>query len=191
MAFLHHWTESGSQLLDRPKHRVPGRAGPNSQNAPDLGAGMSFEVAQQERCSFRGTKAPENLLHGLSNLAAFSHTIGAWISSHHRFELGSLFGGLTLGAAPLFSHQIHGAIDGDAVQPGAELRSAIEKVEFAESPEKGLLDHVFGVLFAASETEGRAKDPLTVPFDKLSEGVGVSGARLLHEFKVISLHSSH
>jgi hypothetical protein len=191
MAFLHQWTESGSQLLDRPKDRVPGCAGPNSQNAPDLGAGMSFEVPQQECRSLCGTQGLEHLLHGLADLAAFGHTIGARVSIHHRFELGSLFDGLALGAAPLFSHQVHGAVDGDAVQPGAELRSAIEKVELAVGPEKGFLNHVFGVLLAARETEGRAEDPLTVSFDKSSEGVGVSGARLLNEFKVIPLHSSH
>jgi hypothetical protein len=191
MAFLHHRTQGGSQFLDRPEDRVSRSAGPNTQNPADLGAGMSFEMAQQERRSLGGAQGLENPLHGLPNFATLRQSIGMRISIHHRLELGSLFEGLALGPASFFSHQIHGAIDGDAVQPGTELRSAVEKVELAVGPEKGLLDHVFGVLFTAGETEGRAEDPLTVAFDKFSEGVGVTVARLLHEFKVISLHSSH
>jgi hypothetical protein len=191
MAFLHHRTEGGSQLLDRPEDCVSRSAGPNSQNAADLGAGMSFEMPQQERRSLGGAQGLENPLHGLPNLAAFRHSIGMRISIHHRLELSSILEGLALGPASFLSHQIHGAIDGNAVQPGTELRSAVEKVKLAIGPEKGLLDHVFGILFTACKAEGRAEDPLTVTFDKSPEGVGVTVARLLHEFKVISLHSSH
>jgi hypothetical protein len=90
----------------------------------------------------------------------------------------------------LFSHDLQGRVDGDAVEPGAELGAVVEAVERPVGAEKGLLDGVLGALLVAGDPPGDAEQPPAVPEDQLAEGVGVPGPGLLNESGVGGFHST-
>jgi len=60
------------------------------------------------------------------------------------------------------------------MQPGAKRSASIEFRQLLPGPQKGLLDHIFGVDFVSSHTIGQPEDSSGVEFDEGPEGVTIA-----------------
>src|SRR5262245_26852709 len=70
--------ERHSQLLDRAKHAVLRRAGPETERPADLLDRSSFVMAQRERRALERAERAERLAHALLNLGALGQPLGSW-----------------------------------------------------------------------------------------------------------------
>ena len=87
--------------------------------------------------------------------------------------------------------QIERAVDGDAVQPGAEVGALFEPLQLAVSAQQRLLNHVVGIVLVPSHAISHPKDCVGVTVDQRPEGVRVACPRPAHGCGVGHLHPGH
>ena len=76
-------------------------------------------------------------------------------------------------AAPPFHQAVVGH---DAVEPGAELRTAVELLQVPEDVDVSVLEGLLGVVPVAADLEGEAEDRVFVLAEEAVEGFGVARA---------------
>ena len=103
------------------------------------------------------------------------------------FDAGGFFGGLD-GRCLLsgsFAAEADRRVDGDAEQPGVELRVASEGIQLAERVDEGFLGEITGVFRRLDHQHQRVVQPVLVAHDEPTERVRIARERLLDQFLVV------
>src|SRR6266849_4192390 len=80
---------------------------------------------------------------------------------------------------PPLAHAVDGIIRRDSIDPRSEVRSRCELSQLLVRPQKGLLNHLFGVVPIPGHAVGQAKNILAVPFDENAKRIAIAGERAL------------
>src|SRR5687768_10278083 len=72
------------------------------------------------------------------------------------------------------AQEIEGAVDRNAVDPCAEVRTLLETVDLPVSAEEHLLHHVIGIMLISGHSIGHSEDGAAVTFHELAKRVGVA-----------------
>ena len=134
-----------------------------------------FDVAEREDGAKAGRQPLDGLAEDVAELGLAEDLLGIRAPLGEVARDGALLGLDVLvhgdGLAGLAFAQAHEAlVDGDADEPGGELRVSLELVELFVGLEKGVLGDVFGVFAILRDVLG---DPEDLPFvlaDELLEG---------------------
>jgi hypothetical protein len=69
---------------------------------------------------------------------------------------------------------IEGAVDDDAIEPGAEIGTPFEAIEMEKGIEEAVLDYVLRILLAAGQTKGEVVHIGPVALDERQEDVHIA-----------------
>ena len=69
---------------------------------------------------------------------------------------------------------VEGAVDDDAIEPGAQVGAPFETIEMHERVEQAFLDDVLCILFAAGQPKGEVVHIGPVTLDQRQEGVHIA-----------------
>jgi len=157
--------------LNSTKNAVFGGIFLHAEGAGDLLDIAAFVVAHNEGCPLDLGELLQCRFEEINDLAALRDSLGRRIGCGNAIEpIRSVSVLVARGSLPLATRlahtdQIEGAICGDAIEPGAERRTSVEAVELFVSAKKGFLNHVLGILFITSHTEGETEDRPAMPLD--------------------------
>ena len=148
-----------------------------AQGLADLFDRHAFEMAENE-C--RPLVAAEQL-HGrgdvLLQIGRQKQAILLRLGSSRAGQLGRFgIAAVVTVSAAAGTEQIERTVDGDAVQPGAEVRALLEVLELAVGAKERLLHHVVGIMFISGHAIRHSKCGPGVPLDQLPERIGVAGS---------------
>src|SRR5438067_1172787 len=91
---------------------------------------------------------------------------------------------------PLLPLQADGGVDGDAVQPGEQLRLALEAVQRLIGVEEGLLDDILGVVGVVDQSIDRVIKAVLVAPDQLAKSCRSPLQTLSDKPLVVGAHGS-
>lgn len=94
----------------------------------------------------------------------------------------------TLFVAQARAAQVVRAIDGDAVEPGAEVGARLEASQVAVGAQERFLHHFLRVVFVARHTKRQPENGGAVPLDKRAKRVAVAGHSLGHYGGIGTFH---
>jgi len=129
----------------------------------------------------------ERLLHLLSQLDALGQAFRsglAIMNKIHRIAFRFLLAFCSWPFPPRvflppLAHAVDGIIRRDSIDPRSEVRSRCELSQLLVRPQKGLLNHLFGVVPIPGHAVGQAKNILAVPFDENAKRIAIASERAL------------
>lgn len=178
-----------AKLPDRPENRVLRGIHLNAERFADLFHRHSFEVAQHERGPFVSAEPFHRRGDVLSQFGADEQSVLLRICADRtcHFRILRISAVVTIETTPR-AEQVESAVDGDAMDPRAEIRTLLEFVELTVGAQERLLHHVIGIVLVSSHSVRHSKNGLAMTFDQHPEGVGIATPRPAHGCDVGHLH---
>ena len=162
-----------------------------AQGAGDFFNGRAFVVAKDEGGAFGVAEHVEGGAEHGGNLIALGETFGGWGGGGDLVEPVEIriFGGLLFLAAVAGAQEVEGAVDADAVEPGADSGAGgVKGVETFVGAQEGFLHQIFCVLFVAGHKKSETEDGGSMLLDEGTKGELVSQARFGGGFCVGPFH---
>src|SRR6266508_5318910 len=136
----------------------------------------ALDMPQHERGTLHFCEPSKRLPNPLVDLGAEGQPVGAQtcryrLVSRRILQVGAVMSDLARSPRP---NEIYGAVHGDSVEPGSEIRACLEAAQLTIGLEKCLLHNVLCVLAAAGEPIGDMKHVLRVTLDERLECVCVA-----------------
>src|ERR1035437_9338452 len=177
----HQGLESPAQVLHRAKHAVLGRARLAAQHAAHIVDTHACEMPQYKRGAFRSAQFGHSLGHAVADFSAHGDAVWPGVvrgegehgivhrGIRRRRQLVTPFAG---------AHEVERAVDGDAIEPGAEAGALVEPGELFIRPQEAVLHYILRVLLVASHTKCEPEQGTAVALHEHPKRVGIARPRL-------------
>ena len=193
------WFKLLPEFLHRAKHAVLGGAGFQVQRLADLFNGTPFHVPHGEGYALGRRKQAQGAGDFALHLIAKQQPV--WPRRGGRHLHLAAFSGLRLidDLVCIFSlhvrlsrvQEVKRAVDGNPVEPGAEVGAKLKTLQAFIGPQKSFLHQFFCILLVSGHAINHTKDAAGMAFDQHAKRVPVAGQNLRHHGCICNFHSNN